>query len=219
MILVLSDISLQLLPELAAFDPSSRTLYVSDLHLGKAAAFREAGLTLPDGSDAETLDGLSRLILRIRARRVVILGDVFHDRIAGRGALHGLLAAWRDSHRALEVIIVPGNHDRRIQWDEWFSYAEILTPGSLMGGCALYHQPPGMSPENGLALCGHLHPGISLSRPGMRGVTAPCFWLQQRVLTLPAFGSFTGLSIVARTGANRFFVSLRKEVVEVPASV
>ena len=216
MILALADSSLQLLPELAAFDASTRTLYVADLHLGKAAAFRDAGVPLPDGSDAETLEALSTLILRVNPQSLVILGDVFHDRISRREALHTLLCAWLAAQSRLALTIVPGNHDRRIQWEEWFPRAEILTPGTLLGNWALHHHPPDLPPGSGLALCGHLHPGISLSRPGIRGVTAPCFWLQEKVLTLPAFGTFTGLSIVTRTAEHRFFVSLRKQVVEVP---
>jgi DNA ligase-associated metallophosphoesterase len=216
MTLRFTDTALQLLPELAAFDPTASTLYVADLHLGKAAAFRDAGVPLPDGSDAETLQALSMLIRRVKAQRLVILGDVFHDRIARRGALHALLNGWLASHAGLSLTIVPGNHDRRIDWDEWFPRAGILTPGALSGRCTVHHHPPEASRDSRLALCGHLHPGISLSRRGVRGVTAPCFRLQQNVLTLPAFGAFTGLSILALTSEERFFVSLREKVVEVP---
>ncbi|HWB02905.1 MAG TPA: ligase-associated DNA damage response endonuclease PdeM [Verrucomicrobiales bacterium] len=216
MFLPLSDTSLQLLPELAAFDTSGQTLFVADLHLGKAAAFRDAGLPLPDGSDAETLHALSALIRDLKARRLVILGDVFHARISHREALHALLRDWLGSHRDLKLAIVPGNHDRKIRWDEWFPEADILTPGTAVGNCLLHHQPPETTPKTGIALCGHLHPGISLSRRGVRGVTAPCFRLQENVLTLPAFGSFTGLSVLARVAGDRFFVSVRKQVVEVP---
>jgi DNA ligase-associated metallophosphoesterase len=216
MILSLPGTTLQLLPELAVFDPCIQVLYVSDLHLGKAAAFRDAGVPLPDGSDAETLQALSTLIHRTAAQRLVILGDVFHNRIARREALQALMSSWLARHTGLFLTIVPGNHDRRIQWDEWFPEAEILTPGSLIGTCTLHHYPPETFPESGLALCGHLHPGVSLSRRGLRSVTTPCFRLEQNVLTLPAFGAFTGLSIVTRTSENRFFVSLRKQVVEVP---
>jgi DNA ligase-associated metallophosphoesterase len=212
------ETSLQLLPELAAFDPLSLTLYVADLHLGKAAVFRDAGVPLPDGSDAETLDALSVLIRRVNAVRLVILGDVFHNRIDRRDALQTLLSGWLGSHPALALTIVPGNHDRRVHWDEWFPNAEVLPPGSLLGTHALHHHPPERVPESGLALCGHLHPGVSLGR-GVRSVTAPCFRLQQNVLTLPAFGAFTGLSIVTLTAEERFFVSLREKVVEVPVPV
>ena len=218
MILSVSKTTLQLLPELAVLDPCSRTLYVADLHLGKAAAFRAAGVPLPDGSDAETLNALSLLIRRVEARQLVILGDVFHDRLARRESLQRLLTEWLAEHSGLTLTIVPGNHDRRIVWEEWFPDAGILAAGSALGTCAVYHHPPEDIPKDAFALCGHLHPGISLSRKGIRGVTAPCFRLQQNVLVLPAFGRFTGLSMVARTGGSRIFVSLRKEVVEVPAS-
>lgn len=216
--MTLPDTSLQLLPELAAFDPASATLYVADLHLGKSAAFRAAGLALPDGPDAETLGGLSTLITRLRARRLIILGDVFHDRILRRDQLHREVTAWRASHPGVTVTIIPGNHDRRIQWDEWLPGAEILTPGSSVSTFTLFHHPPEPSTASGLMLCGHLHPGLSLGRRLSR-VTTPCFRLQQNVLTLPAFGSFTGLQIMDPVAGDRFFVSLRQTVVEVPGRV
>jgi metallophosphoesterase superfamily enzyme len=39
-----------LLPGRAAFLPASATLLVADLHLGKAATFRQAGIPVPEGS-------------------------------------------------------------------------------------------------------------------------------------------------------------------------
>jgi uncharacterized protein len=39
-----------LLPGRAAWMPATRTLLVADLHLGKAATFRHAGIPVPEGS-------------------------------------------------------------------------------------------------------------------------------------------------------------------------
>ena len=129
MILDLPGVKLQLLPERAALDPLTRTLFVADLHLGKAAVFRDAGLPLPEGPDAETLEALSTLIRRVQASRIVILGDVFHDHMKRRDHLLGQLHAWSAAHAGLALTIVPGNHDRRICWEEWLPAAEILTAG------------------------------------------------------------------------------------------
>ncbi len=215
MTLQLPGTALHLLPELAAFDPGERTLYVADLHLGKSAVFRAAGLALPDGPDTETLAGLSLLITRVQALRVIILGDVFHSRILQREHLHRQVTAWRAAHPGVVITVIPGNHDHRIQWDEWLPGAEILNPGASVSTFTLFHHPPEPDPAGALSLCGHLHPGLSLGRRLSR-VTTPCFHLRHNVLTLPAFGSFTGLQILDPAAGDRFFVTLRQTVVEVP---
>ena len=67
---------LQLLPEGAAFDASRGLLFVSDLHLGKTAVFRDAGLALPEGPDDRILTRLTDLIAQTAAKSLVVLGDV-----------------------------------------------------------------------------------------------------------------------------------------------
>ncbi|NBP80976.1 hypothetical protein EBU58_09735, partial [bacterium] len=51
----------ELLPGRGAWLPTSRTLLVADLHLGKAASFRHAGLPVPEGSSGGDLQRLERL--------------------------------------------------------------------------------------------------------------------------------------------------------------
>ena len=46
----LGDGPLQLLPERAVWRPRERALFVADLHLGKAAAFRAFGAPAPTGA-------------------------------------------------------------------------------------------------------------------------------------------------------------------------
>jgi uncharacterized protein len=53
---------LNLLPERAAFAPAAKTLFVADLHLGKAATFRAFGAPAPTGVSEETLRRLADLI-------------------------------------------------------------------------------------------------------------------------------------------------------------
>ncbi|HET7427286.1 MAG TPA: DEAD/DEAH box helicase, partial [Gemmatimonadales bacterium] len=46
---------LVLLPERALFWPRTATLVVADLHWGKAATFRAAGIPIPTGTTGEDL--------------------------------------------------------------------------------------------------------------------------------------------------------------------
>src|SRR5512140_1063418 len=72
-----------LLADRALFWPRERTLFVADVHLGKTATFRANGVPLPRGTTAGDLARLTRLIERMQAARVVVLGDFLHAR-AGR---------------------------------------------------------------------------------------------------------------------------------------
>ena len=65
---------------------ASRTLVVADLHLEKGSAFARRGMFLPPYDTAATLLMLSALLLRRNPRRVICLGDSFHDS-GGHGRL------------------------------------------------------------------------------------------------------------------------------------
>ena len=91
--------------------PAQKLLCVADLHLEKASAFARAGYFLPPYDTRETLARLALLIRRYGPKRLVFLGDSFHDadgaaRLspADRAALLRLL-------EGLEPIWVLGNHD------------------------------------------------------------------------------------------------------------
>jgi uncharacterized protein len=208
--------SLHLLPEGAVWDAVRRTLFVADLHLGKTAVFRDAGLTLPDGADASILQRLAVLAGKMGARTLAVLGDVFHARSPGTGRVVEALAWWRQAHPKLHWLIVPGNHDHRVPWSQWLPGAEILSEGDALGPWRLAHYPPEQS--DGLTLCGHLHPGIALGAARQRKLKLPCFWQRRGALVLPAFGDFTGLRMITREPGDRVWVAVQDRVSAVPAA-
>jgi uncharacterized protein len=198
----------------AAFDAKTCALFIADLHLGKSAIFRNAGLGVPDGPDADVLARIEQSLAKTSAQTLVLLGDVFHARGANFEQTLSLLTAWRRQHPALRWVIVPGNHDRKIPWDKWLPDAEILNEGSAFGPWTLAHHPPESSPSP--VLCGHLHPGISFGHARRRKVKAPCFWQRRAVLVLPAFGEFTGLAIIERETGDRVWIAAGERAMEVP---
>ena len=70
----------ELLAARALHWPRERTVFVADVHLGKAAAFRAGGVPLPRGSTAADLARLARVLQQTGARRLVVLGDFLHAR-------------------------------------------------------------------------------------------------------------------------------------------
>ena len=90
-IATLAGESVELHAERAMHWPRARTLFVADVHLGKAAAFRAGGVAIPRGATANDLARLTALIERTRATRLVILGDFLH---AAAGRVPALDAAF-----------------------------------------------------------------------------------------------------------------------------
>ena len=88
----------RLLPERALFWPAACALVVADVHWGKAAAFRAAGIPIPGGATRQDLDRLDQAVARTGARRLIVLGDLFHAK-AGRIATRTLAALrrWREA--------------------------------------------------------------------------------------------------------------------------
>ena len=192
---VLGGERVTLLAERALYWTRERTLFVADVHLGKAAAFRASGIPLPRGSTAADLARLTRLIDGTAATRVVVLGDLLHARAGRVAALGDAFVAWREKHRALEILLVRGNHDAHAgdPPDEW-KVRCVDEPCALPPFLACHRIE---SPPAGYALCGHLHPGVRLHGAAGQSARLPCFVLGVRRAILPAFGRFTGLADVS----------------------
>jgi DNA ligase-associated metallophosphoesterase len=203
-----------LLSERALYWERAATLVTADLHWGKAATFRAAGLALPRGTTTDDLERLDRALARTGARRLVLLGDLFHAR-AGRIAANTLAAirAWRSRHAAVELLLVRGNHDRHAGDPSADLRINALNPPAYLPPFALRHEPA-ESPE-AYTLAGHLHPAVSLHGRGRLHEQLPCFVIGPRVAVLPAFGSFTGCAAVDPMLGDRVYVVAGPDVIEV----
>ncbi|HEU5041117.1 MAG TPA: ligase-associated DNA damage response endonuclease PdeM [Gemmatimonadales bacterium] len=204
----------RLLPERALFWPGACALVVADLHWGKAAAFRSAGIPIPGGATRRDLDRLDSAILRTGARRLVVLGDLFHAR-AGRVATRTLahLRSWRAGRESLEIQLVRGNHDRHAGDPPPDLRVNCLDAPAFLPPFVLRHEPS--VTDAGYTLAGHVHPGVVLTGRGLFRERLPCFVVGERAAVLPAFGSFTGLGTVTPGAEERVYVVAEDEVVEV----
>ncbi|WP_227624981.1 ligase-associated DNA damage response endonuclease PdeM [Fimbriimonas ginsengisoli] len=205
---------LRLLPDRALFWPSQSTLFVADVHLGKAASFRSFGVPIPAGSTDVTLGRLSELLVRTEARRLVVLGDLWHAKAGRTEDVTGKFARWRAAHEEVEMTLVEGNHDLRSgklapEWD----IREVAEPTTL-GPFSLCHYPE-TTVENGYRLAGHLHPGVLLEGRGKQSLRLACFLFGAEGAILPAFGEFTGLAMIQPEERDRVFVVTQERVIRV----
>ena len=193
--------------------PRERTLFVADVHLGKAAAFRAAGVPLPRGSTATDLRRLDELIAQTGAARLVVLGDFLHAKAGRVDALTRAFVAWRARHPTVEVVLVRGNHDANagdppVEWLVRCVDAPYPLPPFL--AC---HQIE--KPRSGYALCGHLHPAVRIEAAG-ESARLPCFVLGRDHAILPAFGRFTGMADVMPSRDERIVAIAGDALFELP---
>ncbi|ABU57435.1 ligase-associated DNA damage response endonuclease PdeM [Roseiflexus castenholzii] len=215
--LIIAGEEVQLLTERALFWQRTATLIIADPHIGKASAFRAAAVAVPEDTTHADLDRLSRLIARCNAQKVVILGDLLHARSGRTTATLAAVSAWRARHASLDLILVRGNHDVRAgdppsAWD-----IACLDEPWQMPPFILRHHPA--AHPDGYALAGHLHPAARLIGAGRQRATLPCFWFGAQVGVLPAFGSFTGATLIAPERDDQVFVIAGDDVVAVSGAL
>ncbi len=208
---------IELLPGRAAFLPASRSLLVADLHLGKAATFRRAGIPVPEGSSRGDLRRLAALLGATDARRLLILGDLLHAAAGCTPAVIAEFRALRDTFPGVLFHLVLGNHDGAAG-----RHREAL---GLDACSERLDEPPhhfvhaadgGVDTRTaGLTVAGHVHPRVVLRSAAGDRLAERCFHLDAGILTLPAFGSFTGGSTIGVTPASRAWIAGDQAVVEV----
>ncbi|MEO7911350.1 MAG: ligase-associated DNA damage response endonuclease PdeM [Roseiflexaceae bacterium] len=204
---------LALLPERALYWPRREMLIVADLHWGKAATFRAAGIPIPAGGTGNDLARLDQALRRTAARRLMLLGDLLHARAGRAETLLAQIAAWRARWPALEITLVRGNHDRGAgdPPPDW-GFTCVNEPYAAAPFVFCHH--PHESPD-GYVLAGHVHPAVHLRAAGRQQLRLACFWFGPRIGVLPAFGSFTGSAVVSPAADDRVFALPGDQVIAV----
>lgn len=211
-----------LLPQRAVWWARRRTLIVADLHLGKAAAFRAAGVPVPEVVHAD-LARLGEAIDGTGAERLVIVGDLIHAPTGRTRAVMDAVTAWRSdaARRGLRVELVLGNHDLGAgdppaAWGMGVHRPPMAAAED--GAIAFVHDPDTEACDDRACIGGHLHPSVVLG-DGATSLRAPCFWVRERTMVLPPFGRFTGTRNIRPRAGDRVFVVGEGEVVEAGGGV
>lgn len=212
------DADIVLLPGRAALLPASRTLLLSDLHLGKAATFRRAGIPVPEGSAQRDLARLESLVERHGAKRLLVLGDLFHARSGCTDAVREEFAAARARMAGTDVVLVLGNHDRPLGKLPDALGIDAVVPGLDEPPFHFVHEPSAVVADGRrdlFTIAGHLHPTVAIRSPSGDRLADRCFVAEESVLVLPAFGSFTGGHRITPTDGMRIWIARDDGVVEV----
>ncbi len=178
----------------ALYWPRERALLVADLHLEKGSFYARHGQPIPPYDSRETLERVALAIRETGARRVITLGDNFHDS-DGSARLEphasGMLEALT---KAVDWVWITGNHDPHMEARCGGTLAEELE----IGGTVLRHRAK--KGETRPELSGHYHPRLQL-KIRQRRIRRPCAVVSANDgpdgkptgrMILPAFGVYTG---------------------------
>ena len=189
----------------ALYLPQSRTLVVSDLHLEKASSFAKRGTFLPPYDTAATLVLLAALIFKRNPKRVISLGDSFHDSDGYGRLAEPERARLTSLQRGVEWIWISGNHDPALPENIGGDIVDELRADGLT-----FRHAPGLGASREVA--GHLHPAAKVRGRG-RSVRCRAFATDGMRVVLPAFGILAGgLNVLDAAFAPLFSAAFSRAV-------
>lgn len=206
--LQINDNTLELLPQKAIFWHNTKTLIVSDVHLGKASHFRRHGLPIPMESGIDDLQQLDALLYTYTPERLLILGDLFHSEYNQEWEYFGAL---RKKYADILFTLVRGNHDILREHEYEKHNIQVETEPVYENGFVFAHNFVTLK-ENEFSISGHIHPGFVLHGKGRQSITLPCFYKKQNTLIMPAFGRLTGLAHMPFSKDAEIFVLTEEAV-------
>ena len=169
----------------ALFWPEERLLLVADLHFEKGSSYAARRVFLPPYDTSATLARLAAVVATYAPRRIVALGDSFHDSRGAARLLPHDVQALRHLQSGREWVWIAGNHDPAAPATLDGDHADDLTIGAI----TLCHEPS--STQGGGEIAGHLHPSAIVGGRGA-AVRRRCFLADARRCVMPAFGTYAG---------------------------
>ena len=170
----------------ALYCADEKLLLIADLHLEQGASLARRGLHVPPYDTLATLAMLEKVLANTGARRLVLLGDSFHDAVAHDVIRENDADRLRQITSSIETIWISGNHDPKSH----DSLGGTCVDEMLFSSITLRHIPGRLKADE-FEIAGHLHPGATVVQRGHH-IRTKCFIADKRRIILPAFGSYTG---------------------------
>lgn len=194
----------------AVFWEEEQALILSDLHVGKSAHFRKAGIAVPANIVQEDLYRLQRLITKYHPKQVIVVGDMFHSS-ANNDVQYFKL--WRQQFAHIRFLLITGNHD--ILAPEVYRELAIDQEEQLDLHNIFFVHDAADAPTtlvNKYIISGHVHPGVRLIGYGRQHLRLPCFYFGPQAAILPAFSHFTGTYTLEPEPSSAVFVIAEQKV-------
>jgi DNA ligase-associated metallophosphoesterase len=216
--LVIKEQKLVLSPERCLYWEDQQTLILSDMHIGKAAHFRKAGIAIPQQIFQEDLLRLFQQVHFFSPKRIIVTGDLFHSEA---NLEHEWFSKWRSALAGIQLILVKGNHE--ILHNHLYEKLgiEIVERELIAAPFRFAHDLNNDSDEQFFLFSGHTHPGIKIAGKAKQSFVFPCFYFTEAYCILPAFSKFTGKHLVEMKKGEKVFAIVgegsSKSIVEIPA--
>ena len=156
---------------------------ISDLHLEKGSSFGHSGQFLPPYDSEETLKKVFKGIKNHNIKKVILLGDTFHDKNAFDRMSEQALSLFKSLIKKYEVIFILGNHENKLKINQINFLNEYF-----IDGIHFFHQALQTST---FQISGHFHP-IATIKSSIKKITAKCLLHTNNHIILPSFGAYTG---------------------------
>jgi DNA ligase-associated metallophosphoesterase len=192
---------------LALFHKTERWLAIADVHFGYELSQRAAGRLVPLWGMATISDRLEALVNEYRPQRLIILGDLVHDKTAAREAAR-LLRGYADR---CEVVVVAGNHDRQLR-----GHVEMVDSLET-GQFHFHHGHCAVEVAERIQIIGHHHPAAVITDGAGLRLKCPAFIQQSRCWIMPAFSPWAAGTRWASDESSRVWLCTPERVFALPA--
>ena len=191
---------------LALFHQTERWLAVADLHFGYELSQRAAGWLVPMWGMKSIAERLSQLLDEYEPDRLLILGDLVHDRTAAREAADFL----KNLGERCETIVIAGNHDRRVKREI------VMVESWQTEGFYFHHGHCEAEAGERIQIIGHHHPAAVVTDGAGLRLKCPAFVQQSRCWIMPAFSPWAGGSRWEADEASRLWLCTPERVLPLP---
>jgi hypothetical protein len=168
----------------------SRTLIVSDIHIGYEEALNKQGILIPRTLFKETFNELRTLLDKLKPETIVINGDLKHE--------FGVISEseWNETLKILDlmlkqsnVVLVKGNHDSILEPIAKKRGLKIVD-SYCVNNIGIIHGDRIIDLPVKTLIIGHEHPAIVLEE-GIKSEKYKCFllgkWKKQKLIVMPSF--------------------------------
>jgi DNA ligase-associated metallophosphoesterase len=192
---------------LAIFHKRQGWLAVADLHYGYELSQRAAGNLFPLWGMQSIEERLLELLRDYSPSHLILLGDLVHDR-AAKDELLSLVTRLRES---CEVLLIAGNHDRRLDDVD-------LVESWQSEGFYFHHGHCETEQRDVIQVIGHHHPAATIRDGAGLHLKLPAFVQEENCWIMPAFSPWAAGTSWTATESSRVWLCSPQRILRVDES-
>jgi DNA ligase-associated metallophosphoesterase len=151
-------------PDRCIYWENEQILLLSDMHIGKSAHFRKAGIAIPQQVFQEDLHRFFQQVHLFSPKHVIVTGDFFHS---FANLEHEWFSNWRKVLGSTKISLVRGNHEILLNSAYEDLGIEVIEKEFYLGPFHFSHELLNEKTDTHFSFVGHTHPGIKINGKGM----------------------------------------------------